>query len=201
MEIRYCDRCNGIISVKGGAGEPPPNQHLCAECEAGKGAEAEGPKKAPEVDDIPADALNLFSPATIAVRKDQLKKAVAAHARSGGTAAAPPAGQGAPGMIQIECLHCQVHLKVRPVEKTSRLVCPKCKGNLFLGPNGSLSKAAPGAPAVPAVSAASPTKDFLLEGPAAKKKSGILGAGLRKDAHPARSQREQAPPQKEPVSG
>ena len=45
--------------------------------------------------------------------------------------------------IVYRCLHCQSPLSVRPVAKTSRLNCPKCKKELFVSANGRMFKQRP----------------------------------------------------------
>ncbi len=47
--------------------------------------------------------------------------------------------------LQFRCLHCRAILMVRPVRMLSRMVCPKCKANLFIDRTGIVTKRPPGA--------------------------------------------------------
>jgi Zn finger protein HypA/HybF involved in hydrogenase expression len=50
--------------------------------------------------------------------------------------------------LQFHCLHCRVLLRVQRVSEPSRMICPKCKRDLFIDAAGIVSKVPPRVPKV-----------------------------------------------------
>src|SRR5262245_37141981 len=140
MELRYCEKCGDIIKLEGKDERINPSEHfVCPRCD---GVPAGGQAKKESFEGIlDQTAMNLFSPSTVAIkRSDMLRDAPPAEPAPAADPAKPPtmrtSGSSFPARtarkLQFRCLHCRSTLMIRPVEKPSRMVCPKCKGNLFI---------------------------------------------------------------------
>ncbi len=151
-----CPRCQGVA---GGAKAP-----------AGTG-KASAPVSLEKV--LDSTSMNLFSSNTIlikrqeqkdkedAVRQSRLKLADEVVAGGGELSAlgegeddsGDPAGSAIPSRnarkLQFRCLHCRAVLMVRPVEKASRIICPKCQESLYIDQTGIVSRRPSGAKAAP----------------------------------------------------
>ncbi len=151
-----CPRCQGV------AGESNPA--------AGTGQQS-APVSLEKV--LDSTSMNLFSSNTILIkRKEQKEKEEAFRqsrlkladevARGGEQNSAPipeeddsasAAGSSIPSRnarkLQFRCLHCRAVLMVRPVDKASRIICPKCKESLYIDQTGIVSRRPAGAKAAP----------------------------------------------------
>ncbi|MGE3166531.1 MAG: hypothetical protein AB7O52_16645 [Planctomycetota bacterium] len=179
MDIRYCDQCGDII--QGGAPASLGSKVLCTSCSGSKAAaqpltarpssqRTKTEEMRPPVDEIPQftlssvmrdDGLDLFSPDTIALRKQQrppkgaskLKlldesqdEAKSAPMHTGSvhvgqarpSAAAAPAADPVSQRWTVHCGHCQAQLSIKPVSQRSRMRCPRCGGQQILDPAGTL---------------------------------------------------------------
>jgi hypothetical protein len=153
MELRYCEKCGDIIPLQGkDAGLEPVGHFLCPRCEAGGGPERPAAdQKLPE-NLLEQSSLNLFSPNTVVIKRQeqQEKEArlkLAEEELWDGPLEGHETGSANPARtarkLQFRCLHCRAVLMVRPVQKASRMVCPKCRGNLFIDQSGVVSKRPP----------------------------------------------------------
>ena len=172
MELRYCEKCHGIIVLEGEHEQLKPLENfVCSSCRAG--GEDSGDAPAKEISTalktlFDEGDLNLFSPDTVVIRKNEML--LAAGGPDDGSS--EDAGASSPARtakrIQFHCLHCKAMLRTKPVETPSRLVCPRCKGILFIDRRGVVSKSPPAGAADPAVASS----------------SSILQAGFRKTSRP-----------------
>ena len=152
MELRYCEKCGDILQVEGqGEKIDPSERFVCRKCQGRQDAPREAEKTL--FDGIlDKTALNLFSASTIALKRKELTEKDAAGSQvgiadtpsedpssSGGSSAPAPSAK----KLQFRCLHCRASLLVRPVERTSRMVCPRCKENLYIDPSGIVTKTPP----------------------------------------------------------
>lgn len=90
-------------------------------------------------------APDLFSAATVAVRKREMQEALQRSRGPANSSPRDPAGgssapAGTARRLQFRCLHCRATLQVRPVKDLSRTACPKCKGKMLIDPAGVVSK-------------------------------------------------------------
>lgn len=162
MELRYCESCGDVIRVQTNEPLGPTTQFICDSCKAG----ASRPSPAPSgsgafhLGELAQAGLNLFSPETVAVKKKELERELAAEepksthlrlVKSGAAGSLAPAqGRSGPETLThaaqkllFRCLYCRSTLSIRPVEKTSRLTCPHCTGAIYVTPAGKLHKNPP----------------------------------------------------------
>src|SRR5262245_46235840 len=149
MELKYCEKCGQVIALDVADGEVSASGgYVCFDCRTGSGPRTKS-KGAPKK----SEPLDLFSEATVAVKRKQMKGAPGA--KSGPGKAAGTGGQARPkasaskghpaGAVRVRfrCPDCQTVLQVQGVKKASRMICPKCSLNLFIGPSGVVSKNPP----------------------------------------------------------
>lgn len=134
--------------------------------------------------------LDFFSGETLAVRRDEtptrepsrlklVEDGESVHASGSDGFAGPPPPQSpmgeapnaptatvpvsAPERWRVDCLHCAGNLSVRPVEKRSKLRCPRCEGMMVLEQTGLVS--AVGMGIAPCPSSAPTSQTPTLEAP------------------------------------
>src|SRR5262245_5874257 len=158
MELRYCEKCGDVLPVQGSAVAEMGERFFCSRCAGGASAPRgdEGPDAGTE-QLLATDSLNFFSPKTVRMkRQEQQEKEAQREASLPGEGGEPkdtglpqgsPSGSAVPAptarKLQFRCLHCRAVLLVRPVQQASRMVCPKCKGSLFIDQTGVVSKQPP----------------------------------------------------------
>jgi hypothetical protein len=160
MELRYCEKCGDIIKLEGKDERINPAEHfVCPRCEGGAEGAPAGKDSFEGI--LDQSTLNLFSPSTLAIKRSELIKEAPHLGDAVPNPSKPPtvrAGSSFPARtarkLQFRCLHCRSTLMIRPVEKPSRMVCPKCQGSLFIDQTGIVSKRSPGGSVEPAVSTA-----------------------------------------------
>ena len=145
MELRYCEKCHGIIVLEGG-GDPgrPLSGFVCTKCKSG----AADPGRERHAQEVSAalqslfekGELNLFSASTVAIRKEQMELALAGGAGSKEGCHSPARSAR---RLQFRCPDCRAMLQTKRVEELCRTICPKCKAVLFLDGNGLASKTPP----------------------------------------------------------
>jgi phage FluMu protein Com len=146
MELRYCEKCHGIIVLEGRTGRMRPlERFLCTRCKSGEANRGRETRRSEEVTAVLKDLfdtvdLNLFSASTVAIRKAEMESATREKESSGDGCLAPAKTAQ---RLQFRCLHCRTMLKTKRVEVLSRVVCPKCKAVNFLDQTGVPSKTPP----------------------------------------------------------
>jgi hypothetical protein len=144
MELRYCEKCGDIIKLEGrDEGINPSDRFICSRCQGGEATPKENEKIFDGI--LDQTGMNLYSASTIMVKRKELE--VAQQEKLQLEEDGEPPGSNSPARsarkLQFRCLHCRAMLQTRPVEKASRMVCPSCKGNLFIDASGIVSKKPP----------------------------------------------------------
>jgi len=160
MELRYCEECGEVIKIDSGNPISLSDQYVCERCQNGGPGRKENPSAAEEHfgNVLEGGALDLFSQQTIALRRQQVesesKKSQSSRLRlvkSGSsvvaTSALPQAGEEGSATpsrsaqrIMFRCIHCRAPLAIRPVDRTSKLVCPQCRREIFVTASGRFLK-------------------------------------------------------------
>jgi DNA-directed RNA polymerase subunit M/transcription elongation factor TFIIS len=121
MTQRYCEACGNLFDSTATGGATPAGNYLCPNCAT---KEAAG-KSVPSAGDSAPPDSDMMS------KGGGLKNSV---------------DQKTPKKLTFRCPGCNALLSSRPIEKRSRLTCPKCNEKVIINPDGSselLTKRAP----------------------------------------------------------
>ena len=99
--------------------------------------------------------------------------------------------QPEPVKLQFHCLHCRVLLRVQRVSEPSRMICPKCKRDLFIDAAGIVSKVPPRVPRAAKAPPKPPAPVHELAPPPARERAPVPEPPPAAPAAPA-----PAPPEK-----
>src|SRR6266540_4489349 len=141
MELKYCEQCGQVVALDDPTREiEPGGNFVCFDCRTGGGSRKAKSKSGSKK----GEPLDLFSSSTVAIKRKQMKAAGAKTQQGKVPAAHGPArskaNDPAAARLQFRCPDCQSTLRVPRVKKPSRIVCPKCRLNLFISPAGVISK-------------------------------------------------------------